>query len=188
MGAKDIIDIEIFKVVNRAISESDDLEIMATHLSQLLTGALEIKGSSIFVLNPETNELEILASFGLSMSYLNKGPLLARKSLARPMQGETIVINNIESAQELQYPEEAKKEGIASVVSIPIRFYAKVIGEMRLYHFRPWDLSQRDLDSLRLLAENIGLAMMYMRLLNALQTIRQTVGDIHSVWLDPIKG
>ena len=36
----------------------------------------------------------------------------------------------------------------------------------------------QDLDSLLLLAENIGLAMMYTRLLNVVQTIQDTVMEI----------
>ncbi|MEW5908867.1 MAG: GAF domain-containing protein [Thermodesulfobacteriota bacterium] len=184
MKTKDKIDIDIFKAVNSAISESEDLEIMAVHLCQLLTAALEIKGSSIFVLNPETHELENLASFGLSKEYVNKGPLEARKSLKKTLRGEVIVIRNIKNTKELQYPREAKKEGIASLSSIPIRINKKVIAELRLYHSKPWALSDRDVDSLRLLGETIGLALMYTRLLNALRTIRSAVGDIHSIWLD----
>jgi hypothetical protein len=38
-------------------------------------------------------------------------------------------------------------------------------------------------DSLRLLGDNIGLAMMYTRVLNALRQVKDTVNDIHSVWL-----
>jgi hypothetical protein len=62
MGTKEKIDIDIFKIVNRAISQSDSLDIMATHLSQLLVGALELKGCTIFALNLETEELEALGA------------------------------------------------------------------------------------------------------------------------------
>lgn len=88
MGSEEKINIDIFKVVTRAIAESDNLVIMANHLTQLLVGAMEIKGCTIFVLNPETKELEILASFGLSINYINKGPVLSNKSIARTIGGE----------------------------------------------------------------------------------------------------
>ncbi|MDH4012008.1 MAG: GAF domain-containing protein, partial [Desulfobacterales bacterium] len=65
MVAEDRINMDIYKVVTRAIAASDNLEDMATQLTQLLVGALGIKGSTIFVLNPDTEELEALASFGL---------------------------------------------------------------------------------------------------------------------------
>jgi hypothetical protein len=69
MAVEEIIDIDLFKVVFRAMAQSDDLEIMTNHLTQLLVAALEIKGCTIFAVNPETEELEVLASSGLSMKY-----------------------------------------------------------------------------------------------------------------------
>ena len=87
MGVEEKIDIELFKLVFKAMAHSDNLEIMANHLSQLLVAALEIKGCSIFALNPESDELEPLASFGLSMSYVNKGPIILDKSIADTFEG-----------------------------------------------------------------------------------------------------
>ena len=184
MSAEERIDIDIFKVVFRAMAHSDDLEIMANHLTQLLVAALEIKGCTIFVLNPESNELEDLASFGLSMNYLQKGPVLSGKSIADTFKGKPIVIADVSNTDRLQYPQDAELEGIGAIVSIPISFNGRVIGALRLYHQDVWDISDRDVDSLTVLAENIGLAMTYTRALNALKTIRYTVNDIHSIWLN----
>jgi signal transduction protein with GAF and PtsI domain len=183
MSAEEKIDIDLFKVVFRAIAQSDNLEIMANHLTQLLVAALEIKGCTIFALNTETNELEDLASFGLSMSYLEKGPVLSDKSIADTFKGKPVVIPDITDSNRLQYPEETRKEGIGAIVSVPIKFYGRVIGALRLYHKEVWDISEKDVDSLLVLAENIGLAMTYTRVLKALKTIRYTVDDIHGIWL-----
>ncbi len=186
MGSKEIIDIEIFKTVTRAIAQSDNLEIMATHLTQLLVGMLEIKGGCIFAINPESGELEVLASFGLSIEYMNKGPLLSKKSIGTAAKGKATVIRDVEKSDQLQYPQEARQEGIGAIVSLPIQFYGRVIGELRLYHHQRWDISEKDVDSLQLLAENIGLAMMYTRLLNALQEVKETVNEVHSIWFNAL--
>jgi len=183
MSAEERIDIDLFKVVFRAMAHSDNLEIMANRLTQLLVAALEIKGCTIFILNPESNELEDLASFGLSIGYLEKGPVLSGKSIADTFKGKPIVISDVSHTDRLQYPQNAKAEGIGAIVSVPITLYGRVIGALRLYHNKVWDISDRDVDSLMVLAENIGLAMTYTRVLNALKTIRYTVDDIHSVWL-----
>jgi transcriptional regulator with GAF, ATPase, and Fis domain len=186
MESKEVIDIDIFKAVTRAIAQSDNLEIMAAHLTQLLVGMLDIKGSSIFALNPESSELEVLASFGLSIDYMNKGPLMIKKSIRSTTKGVPTIIRDVEKTDQLQYPREAHNEGIGSIISLPIMFYGRVIGELRLYHRQPWDISEKDVDSLELLAENIGLAMMYTRLLNALQEVKETVNEVHSVWLNAL--
>lgn len=183
MNAQEKIDINIFKVVFRAMAQSDNLEIMANHLAQLLVAALEIKGCTIFALNPESEELEVLASFGMSMGYVNKGPIRIDKSIAETAGGKPSVIRDVANSDRLQYPEDARKEGIGAIVAIPIMFYGKVIGELRLYHHEQWDISAEDIDSLLVLAENIGLAMTYTRVLKALKTIRYTVDDIHGLWM-----
>jgi signal transduction protein with GAF and PtsI domain len=179
------IDIDVFKAVNRAIGESDNLDIMATHLSHLLVSILDIHGCTIFVLNPDEEELEILASFGLSADYLNKGPVLFARSLGGRSSSEPIIIRDVSDSGQLQYPEAAKEEGIRGIISLPINFRGRVIGALRLYSAKNWDLSARDLDSLQLLAENIGLAMMYYRLMNALQEVKIVTDGIHSIWFKP---
>jgi len=183
MSAEEKIDIDIFKVVFRAIAESDNLEIMANHLTQLLVAALEIKGCTLFALNQNSKELEALASFGLSMKYLHKGPLLTGKSIGATLEKKPIVIQDVNKTDLLQYPDNAKNEGIGAIISVPIIFNSNAIGALRLYHHDTWEISEKDIDSLMVLAESIGLAMTYTRLLNAVQNIRYTVNDIESVWL-----
>jgi GAF domain-containing protein len=183
MNATEKIDIDLFKLVFRAMAKSDNLEIMANHLTQLLVAALEIKGCTIFALDPELDELEALASFGLSPQYLQKGPILSQKSIAETSRGKPVVIPDTTNTDRLQYPQNAKAEGIGAIVSVPIKFSGKVIGALRLYHSRVWEVSDRDVDSLQVLAENIGLAMTYTRVLKALKTVRYAVNDIHSIWL-----
>ena len=184
MVAEDRINMDIYKVVTRAIAASENLEDMATQLTQLLVGALGIKGSTIFVLNPATEELEALSSFGLSISYMNKGPILVKKSLDHQLRGEAIVIRDVTKTDRLQYPEDAQKEGINAIVSLPISLHGKLIGVLRLYHYEQWDVSEQDLDSLMILSENIGLALMYTRLLQSLKSIKETVDEVHPIWLD----
>ena len=185
MGMDEKLDMNLFKVVSRAIAQSDNLELMTDHLSQLLVAALEIKGCSIFALNHETEELEILGSFGLSVGYVNKGPVLTAKSIARTVKGEPIVVGDISKSDLLQYPKEAEAEGVRAIVSLPITLQGRVIGALRLYHHSVWNLSVSDLDSLMLLAEIIGLALMYTRLRFALRAVKENVNDIHTIWLEP---
>jgi transcriptional regulator with GAF, ATPase, and Fis domain len=188
MGNAEKIDIEVFKAVTRAIAQSDDLEVMTGHLAQLLVGTLEIKGCSIFAFEPQSRELERLSSFGLSSGYLNKGPVFSDKSIGDIKKGKPVIIRDLNDTDLLQYPQEAKEEGIGAIVSLPIKFYGKNIGALRLYHHEQWEISQKDVDSLLVLAENIGLAMTYTRVLNALKEVKDTVNDVHSIWFNAVGG
>ena len=186
MTSANRINIDIFKSVTRAIAHSEDLDIMANHLAQLLTASLDIKGCAFFVLNGVTEELEILASFGLSAKYLTKGPLNMPKSINETFQGTPVVIANIEKASKtLQYPEEARKEGIAAIISLPIVHLGDVVGVLRLYHFEPWQVSDQDLESLQVLCGVIGLAMIYTRFHNAVHAMAEILGHTFQVELTP---
>lgn len=178
MATESKIDINIFKVVTMAIAESDDLRIMADYLTQLLVGAMEIKGCTLFALNREDNELDILSSFGMSLEYMNKGPVAFDKSIGPLHNEKSIVISDIKNTDMLQYPEDAIKEGIGAIVSLPILLYGDMIGALRLYHHDIWDISEQDVESLLILAEVVGLAMMYARGLNALRSIKETISTV----------
>jgi transcriptional regulator with GAF, ATPase, and Fis domain len=189
MASENRINIDIFKSVTRAIAHSDDLDVMTNHLAQLLTAGLDIKGCALFVLNAVTEELEILASFGLSAKYLTKGPLNAPKSIHETFQGEPVVIADIsQKHKSLQYPDEARKEGIAAIVSVPVMHLEEVIGVLRLYHFEPWKVSDQDLESLRILTDIIGLAMTYTRFHNTVHAIAEVLGHTFQVKLTPKLG
>jgi len=178
MKGTDRINIDVFKTVTRAIAESDNLGLMANHLTQLLAGALAIKGCTIFALNPESRELEILASFGLSLAYLNKGPIYLDESLEHLGEGKPVLFGDVTSGEALQYPEQAATEGIRAMITVPVNFCGEFIGALRLYHHKTWEISDADLDSLLLLAETVGLAMTYTRLLNAVQGVREALGEL----------
>ena len=187
MATKDIVDLDIFKIITRSIAESGNLEIMGNRTAHLLVGSLGIKASAIFALNPETEELEHLASFGLSIDYLNKGAVKIGKSKGWTSEKTPIVVRDVSKTDMLQYPKQAREEGIMAIISIPIISFGRGIGLLRLYHAETWDISESDLDALSVLAEIIGMAMMYSRITSALLSIKDTVGEVHSVWLEPKK-
>jgi transcriptional regulator with GAF, ATPase, and Fis domain len=186
MASEDRINIDMFKSVTRSVAHSEDLDVMANHLAQLLTTGLDIKGCAIFVLNAVTEELEILASFGLSAKYLTKGPLHTPKSINETFQGNAVVIGDINKANKgLQYPDEARKEGIGAIVSLPVIHLGEVVGVLRLYHYEAWQVTDQDLESLQILAGIIGLAMTYTRFHNTVHAIAEVLGQTFQVELTP---
>jgi GAF domain-containing protein len=183
MVAQNKIDLDIFQLVFEVITKSENADTMSNQLTQVLVGALGIKGATIFVLNPELEELEILASSGLSINYVNKGPILVDKSIKLPSNREPVIISDVTTSDRLQYPENAKEEKIRAIVSLPITLRGKIVGALRLYSSEVWDITERDVEHLQVVAQNIGIALMYFRLANAVLSVKETVNDVHSVWL-----
>jgi len=82
----------------------------------------------------------------LSQAYLNKGPvdlesnLLARQVLA----GKTVNIPDAHSSPLLQYPEEARQEGIRSILSAPLSGKSGPLGILRAYSVEPDGFNKDD--------------------------------------------
>ncbi len=183
MTGKNKIDLDRYRLIAGTLTESDSVESMASDLIQLLVSIFEIKGATLFILNAESEEFEILATEGLSKDYVSKGPILVDKSIHKKANRESIVISDTENTTLLQYPEKAKDEGIRSIISIPVVIRGKIIGSLRLYDSEVWDVSSEEVAYLKVLVQNIGMALMYYRLATAVNLIRETVEDIHPIWL-----
>lgn len=177
------ISFEIYQLFVQTISQAKNIETMGHNLVQLIVSALEIKGATIFVLDPESEELEVLASAGLSMNYIHKGPILVDKSIKFGANRTPVVISDVETSDELQYPEKAREEGVRAIVSYPINMRGKIIGSLRLYHKDVWEISEEDKMFIEVTTGSLGIALMYFRVATAVSEIKETVNDIHPIWL-----
>ncbi|MBU0463121.1 MAG: GAF domain-containing protein [Proteobacteria bacterium] len=183
MPSDDKIDLEIYKLIVENVFDASDPTTMGSRVTQLLVSTMGVKGASIFVVNPGTESLEILATEGLSIGYVNKGPILVDKSIKLPSNLKPVIITDTNNSEHLQYPEKAKKEGIRSIVSLPVNLRGKIIGALRIYHSEPWEVSELELSYLRLLTLNIGMALRYFRLSSVVQCTKDTLDEIHPIWL-----
>ncbi len=177
------INLEIYKLLVQTISEANDLEMMATRLTQIMVGALGIKGAALYILDPDREEFELLASAGLSINYVHKGPILVDKSIKIESNCKPVIISDTQISNKLQYPDKAKQEGVRAIISHPIVMRGKIVGSLRLYHFQPWQVSEEENTFVAALSQNLGVALMYFRVANAILNVKETVNDIHNVWL-----
>lgn len=178
-----IIDLEIYKLIMETVYDANNPTILGSQVTHLLVSSMEVKGASIFVVNPGSESLEILATAGLSIGYINKGPILVDKSIKLQSNLKPVIITDTSGSDRLQYPEKAEKEGIRSIVSLPINLRGKIIGALRLYHSEPWEVSELDLSYLRLLTLNLGMALRYFRLSAVVQCTKDLLDEIHPIWL-----
>jgi len=133
-------------------------------LKEGIKSALDAKGCALFLINRKTHELKIAASYGLSDEYINKGPVSALKSIAQSAEDGPVAIYDVGDDPRIQYPEEAKKEGIASILSVPIITRSKLTGVLRVYTSEPWEFTLEDVNFVQALAQIAGMAIEMSRL------------------------
>jgi len=150
--------------VTEAISVSKDPEdVMAVTVEAVKT-ALNAKGAAVFLVNRKTEELELGAASGLSRHYLDKGTLSSLKSIAASLKDGPVAVYDVGDDPRIQYPEAAKKEGIASILSVPIATRGQVIGALRVYTADPWEATMDDINLVQAVAQIAGMAIDMARL------------------------
>jgi len=167
------------------INSSLDVKRILHNLTVDLSEALGMKGVIIRLLNKETGELQLVASHGMSEEFLNKGPLSAEKSVAQAMQGETVIIDDVQHDERIQYREAVMREGIVSMLVVPIKVKDDIIGIMRLCSEVRREYPEDIILLVNALAQTGGLAIQNAALYLALQDdMRELKDDIwsHRAW------
>jgi signal transduction protein with GAF and PtsI domain len=157
---KPTINYETLIRITKAISMIRDPEEIVLITVEGVTHALNVKGCTLFLFSPRARELKLTASYGLSNHYLDKGPISALRSIAASLQDmQPVAIFDVADDPRIQYPDEAIKEGIASILSVPIVIGAKLIGCLRVYTAEPWEFTLNDVNFVQAVAQVVGMGL-----------------------------
>ncbi len=150
-----------------AVAAQMDVDRILETAVQEIAKAVDVKACSLFWLNFETQELELLATHGLSRAYVSKGALQLDRSLPKVVEGETVFVTDAGRDMRVQYPEAAGREGIVSILSIPIFVMERVRGVLRLYSSGTRTYSPDEIEFVKALAEMGGIAILNAKLYEA---------------------
>ena len=167
---KQLINYETLLKVTKAISHSKDPEEVALMTVESIKTALGAKGCALFLFNRKNNELKLATSYGLSDEYINKGPVSALRSIAQSLEEGPVAIYDVMDDPRIQYPNEAQKEGIASLLSVPIVVAGNLIGAMRVYTSEAWEFTLEDVNFVQSLAQVAGMAINMARYTKGLKS------------------
>ena len=98
-----------------------------------VTKAMDAKGCSLLLLTPDKKALLRIAAYGLSDWYVRKGPVLIDRSMSESLEGKTVTVLDATTDDRVQFRKQVQQEGIASILSIPMKLREEVIGVMRIY-------------------------------------------------------
>lgn len=157
--------LEVAKAINSALEVKKVLQLLV----KTATTALDIKAAAVRLLDEKRQQLELVASYGLSERYITKGPVGTDRSITEAMTGKAVSVYDVAQDPTATYPKEMAEEGIKSILSVPISLKGKVIGVMRLYTSEPRDFTDDEITFMSSLAEQAALAMENARLYQKLK-------------------
>ena len=164
MPAQEIRFLKVFKNVCKKINSSMNMEEVLDTITEDTVKTLNAKGCAIFLLDHMEKKLKVRSSDGLSEMYLNKGPVDSEKSIVETLSGTWVLIPDATNDHRIQYPVEAKKEGITTILSVPMSLKNKIIGVLRIYTSEPREFSDAEKEFISGLAEigSIGIEKVSM--------------------------
>lgn len=117
------------------VSSSLDLDDVLAYLTEETATAIGARAAAVRLLDEPGTTLEMRAVYGLSESYLTKGPVeLARSPVdVIILSGQATQIEDVRTDPGFQYPEAATREGIISIASVPLIAKGRPIGVLRVY-------------------------------------------------------
>jgi signal transduction protein with GAF and PtsI domain len=168
------------------LASARDLKTTLNILAKNITVIMDVKGSTIRLLDEKNRTLEIVAAYGLSKKYLKKGPIILEKHPIdkEVLRGKAIKTKNILKEPHVLYLEESKKEGIKSVLSVPLMAEDRAIGVVRVYTSVPHDFTVKEIKTLRSLASLGGILADRARIwdkMRALIKISQSISSTLSL-------
>lgn len=153
-----------------AISQCRDPEEVALITAESVKSAFKAKGCSVFLVDRKTRELGLVASSGLSREYLNKGPIHFMQAIKEARDAVPIAIYDVFDDPRIEYPEAARKEGISSLLGVPIISHNQILGALRVYTAEPWEFSFNDITLVQAVALICGMAMDMCRMYKGYKT------------------
>jgi two-component sensor histidine kinase len=173
--------------VSKTITSNLYLEEILQLIVAMTARTFNFKICSIMMLDEDRRELVIKATQSKSAAYVSKPNLKVGESVAGRalQQGKVLTIMDVKRAPEYRFPDIAEKEGLCSMVCVPLRSRERSIGVLNCYTGRPHVFSPQEIDSLRTLANQAALAIenaklmvrsaiiqeMHHRVKNSLQTV-----------------
>jgi len=171
---------QTYAEAEKALTSSLDLKEILNLICASVVRLVKVKAAALHMYRKKDNVLEIASSCGLSDEYLKKGVITSDKGIAEALEfGQPVLIDEAAFGSKLHHPEEAKKEGIKSILSVPLRLDEAILGFLRIYSAEKRSFSDEEMDLLIRFAEQasraIENAMAYERVRGDIEGMKKSI-------------
>jgi signal transduction histidine kinase len=165
--------------VSRTINSTLNLDEALRAITREACSLMSARMCSLMMLDEGREWLDLRASYGAGKVYITKPRLSVGESLLgvvarrkKPMQ-----VANVQLSSRYQNVEVARREGLISLLSVPLLFAGQSIGTLNVYTGRPYNFSNEEIRILSALAELSAIAIekarLYERIVDVEEQLRQ---------------
>lgn len=158
--------IESLLRVSETVSSNKYLEEMLNLVVKLCADMINASVCSIMLVDETRQELVLKAARCSNEEYFKKPPLKIHQSLVGRVvrERQMVMIQDVSKEPDYQYPELAKKEGLRSLLAMPLIVKDTVIGVINCYMPTSHALTREETQMLSSIAHQAGLAIENTRL------------------------
>ena len=144
----------LYDIAQKLNSKLAPQEVLRT-IVEGIRDAADAKGCSLMLLTTDRQQLIHSVACGLSDWYVRKGPVRVDAAIAQALDGKPVAVLDATTDPRIQYKDQAKKEGVVSMLSLPLARRGQVIGIVRIYTSETRQFSGKETDFFSVLA-NLG--------------------------------
>ncbi|MBU1125589.1 MAG: GAF and ANTAR domain-containing protein, partial [Candidatus Omnitrophica bacterium] len=162
---------KISKAITSELYLDDILRLIVAVTAEVLSSNI----CSLMLINENTNELIVRAAQSISEEYNKKPPLKIGEGIAGKVVQENrpIAVKDVAGEKEYKHKDIAKKEGLSSLLCVPLSVKGKVIGVINCYTSKPHTFSNREVDVLTTIANQAAVAIENTELMVTSKVIRE---------------
>ena len=165
----------VSRTINSTLNLDDALHVVTAEVCVLMRA----KMCSLMMLDDSREHLDLRASYGAGDAYLSKPRLTANESLLGVVvrRKKPLQVANVQISSRYQNVEVARREGLVSLLSVPLLFTGEAIGTLSVYTGKPYNFSNEEIRILSALAELSAIAIekarLYERIVDVEEQLRQ---------------
>lgn len=151
------------------LNSARDPRALIRSIVETTAKAMGAKACSLMLLTAKRDVLLHTAAYGLSDRYLRKGPVAVGQIISDVLEGKPVAVLDATTDERVLYREQARKEGIASMLSVPMRLRGEVIGVLRIYTAEPHRFGKDDIRFVETIGNLGAVALENLRAYDVLQ-------------------
>ncbi len=165
----------VSRTINSTLNLDDALQVVTRETRVLM----QAKMCSLMMMDDRQEWLDLRASSGAGEAYLSKPRLGIQESLLGVVvrRKKPLQVANVQTSTRYQNVEVARREGLVSLLSVPLLFAGEAIGTLSVYTGQPYNFSNEEIRILSALAELSAIAIekarLYERIVDVEEQLRQ---------------
>src|SRR5439155_24761852 len=143
--------VNVGRTINSTINVDDALKVITREAAHLINAQM----CSLLLLDESRQWLELKASHGAGAAYIRKPRLSIEDSLLGVVvrRKKPLQVENVQTSSRYQHVEVARREGLVSLLSVPLVFNGQTTGTLNVYTNAPHSFSNEEVRILLAFAE-----------------------------------